>query len=483
MSYAPAPPQPPPARPPEPLAAVPLEAAGVKPRRLVSVGRSFLLDEHTRADPTHGTIRVGPEELRQIADAANARSVETGDAVPLCLGHTRDNAPETEQPPVVGFAVDWLVEPFFDTGRRAVSADLLVYEDQLETVRGYPRRSVELWPGDAFEVDPVALLSSSTPERWLGLLRYSRPGRPVRYELTPPQKSEHMADEKDKGDPPEKKDDAPKADSPVKADADKDKDKPKDKGGDGGKGGSPLPPDLEAVVQRVLALFMQTDFVKQLEALAGHLGDEDFDDADPAGGPPPPGQPPPGQPPPGDLLSAPPPSPARDVRSENEPPPVKFGYAMPSGTNTHAPTMTKYDRDDDVKVRLTRAEADLARYQRENADLKRRVTEQAVQYRKDQARIKLDRLAAEGVLFDDAEQFGIMSEMDVAVQDVHADIMRRNFKTAPTAGPPAALRYARTGAEPTGPTSHDEARRLAEEALKAGKTYQQVLAEKFGKAK
>jgi hypothetical protein len=132
-------------------------------------------------------MKIGEQELRWIAGNNNAQVKETGDEVPVTLGHTTDDAPESEQPPVVGYCRDFYVAPLVNaktgeaSGRKAIYARTMTFtEEDVEKfdLKRFNRRSVELWIDDKSPaiIDPVALLSSTTPERPLGLLRLSRNG-------------------------------------------------------------------------------------------------------------------------------------------------------------------------------------------------------------------------------------------------------------------------------------------------------------------
>ena len=136
-----------------------------------------LLDEHVvKDDDGNVVVRVGVAKLRQIARNNNKRIKETGDEAPVVIGHTIDDAPETKQPPIVGFARNFVVKPFKKTGRMAIHGTLRVYRKYKDCLYKFPRRSVELWLG-SWLIDPISLLGATTPERDLGLLRFSKQGK------------------------------------------------------------------------------------------------------------------------------------------------------------------------------------------------------------------------------------------------------------------------------------------------------------------
>jgi hypothetical protein len=161
--------------------------------------RVALLDEHELKSET-GSVElvVDLPFLEAVAARNNERYASTGDATPVVLGHTRDGVDEKDQPEVVGFAMNFRVEPFtvysgpssglFDeVPKYAIYADLYIYTDRAEEVeRQYPRRSVELWVRRK-EIDPISLLGATTPERDLGpLVKFSRGSDSVyRYSLSP----------------------------------------------------------------------------------------------------------------------------------------------------------------------------------------------------------------------------------------------------------------------------------------------------------
>jgi hypothetical protein len=126
-----------------------------------------VLDEHTMRDPTSGKeVKVTAKELGEIASNNNRRVQETNNPAPLVVGHTSDEVGAPE-PPVVGYAVNYRVAPFLDTGRQAIFVDYKIRRDKANVIKDFPRRSVELW-WERKEFDPIALLGGTTPERDLG---------------------------------------------------------------------------------------------------------------------------------------------------------------------------------------------------------------------------------------------------------------------------------------------------------------------------
>src|SRR5579859_5194319 len=101
--------------------------------------------------------------LGRIAANNNRRVKETGDWTPIVIGHTKDNAPENEQPEIVGYASNFTVKPLFRTGRYAIHAVCRFFKNKLDKVKNFPRRSVELWVTRE-EVDPISLLGATSPQ-------------------------------------------------------------------------------------------------------------------------------------------------------------------------------------------------------------------------------------------------------------------------------------------------------------------------------
>jgi hypothetical protein len=158
----------------------------------------FLLDEHILTDRSgENEMMIDAAFLAEVAANNNARLEQTGDPTPLIIGHTEDG-PGKEEKPVKGYATNFRLEPFFDSGRQALKCDFHVRRENEQILKDYPRRSVELWPKKR-EIDPISLLGGTTPERDLGILRFSRSGgddsitlpTPTRYQ----RESDQMADE------------------------------------------------------------------------------------------------------------------------------------------------------------------------------------------------------------------------------------------------------------------------------------------------
>jgi len=138
----------------------------------------FILDEH-QMKIGDKVIDINAQKLQDIADRNNRRIHNTGDEIPLIIGHTKDGADEKDQPEVVGYAYNLRVRDFMNTGKKAIAATFKYHKASADLAKKFPRRSVELWTRD-WKLDPIALLGATTPERDLGLVRFKRKG-PRKY--------------------------------------------------------------------------------------------------------------------------------------------------------------------------------------------------------------------------------------------------------------------------------------------------------------
>lgn len=152
------------------------DLANLDPSQFVIVPHVAVVDEFTASDEKGNPIaHIDDAVLTRIVDKMQQREAETGDLCPLVIGHTTKDTPETEQPPVVGFARSWHKGPLFDTGRNAAFADFWIYKIDVDRVRKHPRRSAEVRIRTS-EIDPISLLGATTPARDLGILKLSRDG-------------------------------------------------------------------------------------------------------------------------------------------------------------------------------------------------------------------------------------------------------------------------------------------------------------------
>lgn len=139
------------------------------PGRFVRKPRVPILDAHEH--PTKGVVDAGL--LKLLADNSNRRA-SRGNPSLILIGHTRDDATESEYPPVAGFAKDFVVGSW--QGRPCLLADLYFRADKVQDAMEFPHRSVERAAGDQPAenfIDAVSLLRRPA-ERDLGVLTYAR---------------------------------------------------------------------------------------------------------------------------------------------------------------------------------------------------------------------------------------------------------------------------------------------------------------------
>lgn len=132
-----------------------------------------LLDEHEMTDDNGNVIaQVDKAYLEEVARNNQRKIYETGDPATIILGHTSDH-PNAPEKPAQGFIVNPIVKPFKrnQDGQiiYAIHGDYKIRHNKKHLIEQYPRRSVELWHSKK-DIDPVALLGGSSPERELGVL-------------------------------------------------------------------------------------------------------------------------------------------------------------------------------------------------------------------------------------------------------------------------------------------------------------------------
>lgn len=204
-----------------------------------------ILDEHEFVDEETGKKQVfDKHRLQRLADKLNRRVQETGDLIPVTLGHTVDGLPEHRQPPIVGLTRNFRLAPLRKSGRWAIWADPISPAEHVETFRKHPRRSVELWAAKSKngedDIDPIAILGATSPKRDLGLHQFSRSNGPAIHYLDPTDGRIHYRKETGDDDMPSDNDDT------------------------GDTGSKLSPADVKAIVAELL----QTEPLKKLLAVA-----------------------------------------------------------------------------------------------------------------------------------------------------------------------------------------------------------------------
>lgn len=99
------------------------------------------------------------------------REKETGDLPVVIVGHNSDD--QLGDKPIHGYAKSLRVQPLANADRNAIYGDIWVHKDFAPNLKNFPRRSAELWYG-AKQLDAIALLGATPPQRDLGLLAFSR---------------------------------------------------------------------------------------------------------------------------------------------------------------------------------------------------------------------------------------------------------------------------------------------------------------------
>lgn len=169
------------------------------PNKFVTADNVPVFDEHDEYDDDGKLIRsFGEKELQTIADRCNARVAESGNVATLTLGHTLDDAPETEQPPVVGYARNFRVARFGPSQKLGLLATFHYLKDRFDEAKQYGQRSIEYWVKDKF-IDTIALLKR-TAERPLGVVTFRKKGLvKLRYSMADDQadRTENEADDQE----------------------------------------------------------------------------------------------------------------------------------------------------------------------------------------------------------------------------------------------------------------------------------------------
>ena len=154
------------------------------PKRYVRVDRVPIIDVHRRrVRRKDGEIveeEVDERQLHQICRNSRERS-ERGEHGLVFLGHTDDDGPEIEQPPVVGYMAGYRVGEH--NGTPTIIADLYIdrEDDPSRILKQFPRRSAEVIGinSETGFIDSVALIKRA-PERELGLVTsYRRTRRKI----------------------------------------------------------------------------------------------------------------------------------------------------------------------------------------------------------------------------------------------------------------------------------------------------------------
>lgn len=127
--------------------------------------------------------RFSRQELQEIADNCN-RLVATGNPPGLTIGHTKDDAAETDQPETIGYGCNYRVAAFGPEQKLGILHDEKYYPQKYELAKTMPYRSVERWRAGKY-FKPIALLRRE-PRRNLGVVaayQASNGDTAVRYSM------------------------------------------------------------------------------------------------------------------------------------------------------------------------------------------------------------------------------------------------------------------------------------------------------------
>lgn len=430
--------------------------------KFVTVGPVFILDSHVlRNEKGEVELSVDEQFLNDIANNNNRRIERTGDAPVLSIGHTSDddNAPEESQPRVVGFASDFQLLPFFDTGKKGLACMFRVYKKDYDEgiLDRYPRRSIELWINKR-ECDPISLLGPTCPERDLGpLIRYSRDNNSISYSF-PNNIGVSMP-----------------VNQNVKLKYEAVEDKPEMK--DAKEGETSSMKKLEAEVAQLRQMLEML-----LQVIEG--GDSD----DQANMPSQDQMPPTDDkapmmdqelPPQHDDLLGPVDQPAKDERKLHEGNPVKFSVEQ---SNTYIPSENtkKMSRTNDKSDDVVK----LSRYETENAKLHKELNDLKLKYARTEAEKTLNKLLSEGYVIDDMnEEADILSRLSDTAKEKYIERIKKNYKRAPITNDEGPVKYARQQVGQVELT-YDQALECADSVSRGlYKTLDDAAAKMFGKTK
>lgn len=129
------------------------------------------------------TIEVTANDLSLIVENVHRLRREDGVVPRITIGHTDPKKPETEQPPVCGYEVNYRLGTFGDQQKPCILCDHYYYPDQADEARRHPHRSAEYYH-DRRLIRGVALC---TQDPWLelGMVAYqSADGPCYRYSVT-----------------------------------------------------------------------------------------------------------------------------------------------------------------------------------------------------------------------------------------------------------------------------------------------------------
>lgn len=419
------------------------------PDKFVKIPGVWVFDEHTR-DDGHGKKpkAVTRTRLEKMAKVNNSLFRTRGVASAIILGHTKENADETEQPKPIGWAVRYQTDKMLADGTAGLKTDWYIKKPYAGAIDEYPFRSIELWPSTD-EITHIALLRTAS-DRPLPPIKYNldRGEDPVRYLFTPP--------------PPQ----SPDAMNPNPA-------------VEQAKVGEAAPvkelaaelADLKEQFAEILPVILQ---LKELMASDGGddkgKGDDDLlapaededDDTD------------------GDEDKKP-----KSKDTAKEPEKHAAAAAGPTNTFTPSPEPVKMSRETDETV--TQYKKEVERVKAENARIAAQNAEFALKF----SRMKAEKKVAElesvhridfGTADDRENEINLFSRLDDASFDHHAERVLKFYKQKPESKPDSAAvfdvtRYGRTE-DRTEKVTEDDIKKLQSLIIKGD--YADFLKQKVG---
>lgn len=376
-----------------------------------------ILDEHVIYDEDGKKLATIDEaRLKYMAKLANRRVADTGDLVPIVIGHTEDDVPEDKQPEIVGYAYRFRVQKFLKTSRKALTATFRFYKKFLGKIKKYPRRSIELWLND-WKIDPISLLGATTPERDLGLLKFSKGG--VRKYRIPYKESKIMNSEN---------------------------------------------PQQKQIVDAVMKAIEQSDWYKFLCTQMQEAGESEEGNMTPGEEE-------------GDMEQNEPglgeneeladeEAMARDMEDPDDIPeeeePMRYGAGYPSGTNTAKKGLALMNKR--AKMKKDQARVNKHQYNKVLAQYNKQIKDLQVKYRKSEREKDLIQLEAEGIDFDRVEELEDVLDLPEPTYQRHLDKMRKRYSKAPVFAEGMNQVYSHSRSETNGNTALSR-KQIADQAI------------------
>ena len=398
----------------------------------------FILDEHELKDRSGKVVtKIDALRLEEIVRRNNKRIEDTGDEIPLVIGHTKDGASENDQPEIVGYASNLQVKDFFKTGKKGISATFKYFKDSVDRAKMFPRRSIELWMSD-WKLDPISLLGATTPERDLGLVRFNKKG-PKKYSRVLPMMNTSGGDI------------AEIVSTVVNALSQSDVWQWANQ-------------QMRAIQSQEMgiddSLLPENDDDNQ-ELMPEEMGDEEMpvegeEEFSPEEGEEEPQEELEGEP----EDSA---TPEGDEEEEVAEAPQKGGLVRMSKTV-----------EGDIKIRLSRVEKENGELLAKLSDAQNAVEDIRLKYRRTQRERDIVSLEHDGYVLDREEEIDHVVNLDDATYSKHLDIIKKRYQRAPVNAVPFAVADAAIKA-PGQPRSKEDISKIVKDALDSGITYEAAL--------